>query len=46
VTHMAPNAQVSICRQSCDDHADCPTGYLCEGVPTTTLRSCQPIPTP
>ena len=40
----APPGPTSFCRQRCDVTADCPTGFACEGVPTTFLASCQPAP--
>jgi|SRR5215469_6664098 len=34
------------CRVLCTSNADCPIDQNCEGVANTTLKSCQPIPTP
>jgi hypothetical protein len=31
-----------VCRQSCEAKEDCPSGHNCNGISSTTLKSCQP----
>jgi hypothetical protein len=32
----------STCYQICTDQAQCPTGWNCNGVPSSNIKSCQP----
>jgi hypothetical protein len=34
------------CRTICTTQAECASGENCEGIANTTLKSCQPAPTP
>jgi hypothetical protein len=32
----------AVCRQLCKEHADCPENHDCNGVSSSSLKSCQP----
>ena len=36
------SGDVLVCRQSCEDKEDCPSGHNCNGITSTNLKSCQP----
>jgi len=32
----------NVCREICDDHPDCPDDHSCNGVSSSSTKSCQP----
>ena len=35
-------ADINRCREICDSDADCPAAHTCNGVSSTSTKSCQP----